>query len=96
MIGRRLWGMFFGNVIPVEKYEYLEEKYERLKTEFRHYREKRELIEIRLRNEIKHLKRSDKYNSEIIGIFTPYIELKASDKARVKELEGLKTKNIFH
>lgn len=94
-VGMKIWKMLFGDVVPIEKYEYLEEKYNSLKAEFRHYREKRDLVELRLRKEIKQLKRSETYNNEIISIFTPYIELKASDKERIKEIERLKTKNLF-
>lgn len=95
-LARRIKGFFFGDMIPQEKYDYLLEKYNALKREFRNYRDEANMRERRLKREIKQMKEKQDINNEILELILPHVQLTARDKAKILELEVAKSKTIFH
>jgi translation initiation factor IF-2 len=93
--GGRLIDMFSINVVSKEKYDFLEQKYWDLVNEFRQYRAKSELIERRLKREVKALNESVKISSEIQDILILNANLSTKHREEIKKLEGKKSKSIF-
>ena len=89
----------FGQTVTLKEYKGLEGKYNSLKFEFRHYRDKAELRERRLRKENEEIRNSLRISNEMFNIMYPYIitatAMKSNDVVKLKELQDERNKILF-
>lgn len=89
----------FGRKVSLNKYQYLESKYNNLVFEFRQYRDKSEIHDRRLRQENAEIRRSMMISSDMFNLIYPYVitatPMKTNDVIKLKELQLERNKIIF-
>lgn len=78
-------------VIPLHKYQYLEQKYNDLVAEFKAYRILAERDKRKDRKEIKYLSERDKIHQDIFLAVLPHMDLPRHVKNKVDELNDKAT-----
>ena len=96
-LNRRLIKWLGGDkMIPLKKYEILEQKYKDLVFEFKKYRCQSDIRDRRYKRQISQLNESIKITGDIQDILIRNANLTAKERAEIVELEVEKSKTMFH
>jgi len=83
-------------MIPLKKYEYLEQKYKDLKFEFKKYRSQADIRDRRYKRQISQLNESIVITGRIQDILIKNANLSRIDRDKIIGLEVDKSKTMFH